>query len=279
MSDNQITIVITTYKSQVKIIKCLASINKKYKVIIIENSNNESFKNQVENDFPNVECILSEQNLGYAKGNNLGLSKVKTLYALIINPDAILYKNTIEKFLYRANKIKDFAIIGPAIQNEKKLSNNVTEFTEVNSVKGFALFINISQFKDIGFFDENFFIYLEEIDLCKRLRINKKKIYVDPDILVEHQGGSSHDETYNFEMELSRNWHWMWSTFYYNKKHNGYFLSIAYVSKKIISSIIKYFYYLIVFNKKKKLIYKHRLSGLYNSIIGRPSWYRPFNKN
>ena len=106
MSDKQITIVITTYKSQVKINKCLASINKKYKVIIIENSNNKSFKDKIEDDFPNVECILSEQNLGYAKGNNLGLSKVKTLYALIINPDAILHKNTIEKFLYRANKIK-----------------------------------------------------------------------------------------------------------------------------------------------------------------------------
>ena len=200
MSDNQITIVINTYKSQVKIIKCLASINKKYKVIIIENSNNKSFKDKIEDDFPNVECILSEHNLGYAKGNNLGLSKVKTLYALIINPDAILHENTIEKFLYRANKIKDFAIIAPAIQDEKKLSNNVIEFTEVNFVKGFAMFLNISQFKDIGFFDENFFIYLEEIDLCKRLRINNKKIYVDPDILIDHQGGSSHDEIYNFEM-------------------------------------------------------------------------------
>jgi len=279
MFDNQITIVITTYKSQVKINKCLASINKKYKVIIIENSNNKSFKDKIENDFSNVECILSEQNLGYAKGNNLGLSKVKTLYALIINPDAILHENTIEKFLYRANKIKDFAIIAPAIQDEKKLSNNVIEFTEVNFVKGFAMFLNISQFKDIGFFDENFFIYLEEIDLCKRLRINNKKVYVDPDILIEHQGGSSHDEIYNFEMELSRNWHWMWSTFYYNKKHNGYFSSIILVSKKIISSTLKYLFYSIVFNEKKKLIYKYRFSGLYNSIIGRPSWYRPFKKN
>ena len=278
MLDNQITIVITTYKSQAKIIKCLASINKKYKVIIIENSNNKSFKNQVENDFPNVECILSEQNLGYAKGNNLGLSKVKTLYALIINPDAILYKNTIEKFLYRANKIKDFAIIAPAIQDEKKLSNNATEFTEVNLVKGFAMFLNISQFKDIGFFDENFFIYLEEIDLCKRLRINNKKIYVDPDILIEHQGGSSHDEIYNFEMELSRNWHWMWSTFYFKKKYNGYFFALNSVLRKLVSSIIKYFFYSIVYNKRKKLIYKYRLSGLFNSILGKPSWYRPFNK-
>ena len=51
MTDNQITIVITTYKSQVKINKCLASINKKYKVIIIENSNNESLKKKIEDDF------------------------------------------------------------------------------------------------------------------------------------------------------------------------------------------------------------------------------------
>ena len=278
MSENEITIVITAYKSESKILSCLKSINKKYKVILIENSNNQSFKNKIEKNFINVNCFLAGQNLGYAKGNNLGLSKVKTPFALILNPDANLKKDTIENFLASANKVKDFAIISPALQDEKNIFNNKKEFTEVDSVKGFAMFLNLKEFKSVGFFDENFFIYLEEIDLCKRLKINNKKIYVDPSILINHQGGSSHDEKYNFEMELSRNWHWMWSSFYFKKKYYGYFFALRSVLKNIISSFLKYFFYSLLLNKKR-FIYKHRLSGLLNSIMGRPSWYRPFNNN
>ena len=141
------------------------------------------------------------------------------------------------------------------------------------------MFLNIKEFDDIGFFDENFFIYLEEIDLCRRLRANKKKIYVDPSIIVNHQGGSSHEKEYDYHMELSRNWHWMWSTFYFTKKYNGFFFALLSVLKKILSSTIKYIFYLLIFNNKKKLIYKFRLLGLFNSIIGKPSWYRPFDIN
>ena len=47
------------------------------KVIIVENSNNINFKNEIERKYSNVKCILAGENLGYAKGNNLGLSKVK----------------------------------------------------------------------------------------------------------------------------------------------------------------------------------------------------------
>ena len=279
MLNNQITVVITAYKSESKIIKCLESIDKIYRVILIENSNNHSLKNKIEKKFKNVECILSKENLGYAKGNNLGLSKVITPYALIINPDAILRKDTIKNFFDIKDKIKNFAIIGPAIQDEKKLDNNFDKFTEVESVKGFTMFLNLKEFNNIGFFDENFFIYLEEIDLCRRLRANKKKIYVDPTIIVNHQGGSSHEKEYNYDMELSRNWHWMWSTFYFTKKYNGFLFALLSVLRKILSSSIKYVFYLLIFDKKRRLIYKFRLSGLFNSIIGKSSWYRPFDFN
>ena len=150
---------------------------------------------------------------------------------------------------------------------------------EVDSVKGFAMFLNMEEFNDVGFFDDSFFIYLEEIDLCKRLRKKKKKIFIDPNILIHHQGGSSHEEQYNFEMELSRNWHWMWSTFYFTKKHKGFLYSLLHVMDKLISASIKYIFYSLTFKKSKQLIYKHRMSGLFNSIIGNPSWFRPFNNN
>jgi N-acetylglucosaminyl-diphospho-decaprenol L-rhamnosyltransferase len=278
MSQNKITIVITSYKSEEKILSCLESIDHQYKVIVIENSANEDFKNKIEKKYTNVECLVAGENLGYAKGNNLGLSKVKTKYSLILNPDAILEKETIKNFLITADKIKNFAIIAPAIQ-ESNLETGIKSITEVDSVKGFAMFFNLDEFRNIGFFDKNFFIYLEEIDLCRRLKQNNKKIFIDPSIIISHQGGSSHDDKYNFEMELSRNWHWMWSSFYFSKKYNGFIFSLITFSKKIISSLFKSFFYFITMNKPKKLIYFFRLSGLFNSIIGKSSWYRPFNNN
>ena len=278
MSYDKITVVINTFNSEDKIQQCLKSINPNVKVIIIENSNNLNFKNVVEKKYSNVNCFLAGQNLGYAKGNNFGLSKVKSDYALILNPDAFLIKGTLERLLVIANNFKDFSIIGPARQNEYvklDLHKNEEDTFEVNRLKGFAMFLNIKQFKEIGFFDENFFIYLEEIDLCKRLQKKNKKIYLDKKVIINHLGGSSHNEKINFEMELSRNWHWMWSTFYYNKKHYGYFNSLFKVSGKFFSALIKLVFYSLMFNKIKKKIYYQRFSGLFNLIIGRNSWYRP----
>ena len=278
MSYDKITVVINTFNSEDKIQQCLKSIDPNVKVIIIENSNNLNFKNVVEKKYSNVNCFLAGQNLGYAKGNNFGLSKVKSDYALILNPDAFLIKGTLERLLVIANNFKDFSIIGPARQNEYvklDLHKNEEDTFEVNRLKGFAMFLNIKQFKEIGFFDENFFIYLEEIDLCKRLKKKNKKIYLDKKVIINHLGGSSHNEKINFEMELSRNWHWMWSTFYYNKKHYGYYNSLFKVSGKFFSALIKLIFYSLMFNKIKKKIYYQRFSGLLNSIIGRNSWYRP----
>ena len=175
MTFNQITIVITSYKSDEKIVKCLKSINNQCKVIIVENSKNKSFKEKIEKNFSNTECFIAGENLGYAKGNNLGLSKVKTKYALILNPDTELENNTLNNFLNTANVIKNFAIIAPALQDEKNTKNNSKTLIEVDSVKGFAMFLNLEEFNDIGFFDNNFFIYLEEIDLCIRLKKKIKK--------------------------------------------------------------------------------------------------------
>ena len=279
MTKNEITIVITAFKSEKKIFTCLKSIDLQHKVIIVENSKNTDFKTEIEKKFSNVACIIAGENLGYAKGNNLGLSNVKTKYALILNPDAILEKQAIENFFITSNKIKNFAIIAPAIQESGNLKSQIKSITEVGSVKGFAMFLNLEEFKNIGFFDSNFFIYLEEIDLCKRLEQHNKKIYIDPSIIVKHQGGSSHDEKYNFEMELSRNWHWMWSSFYFTKKHNGFVFALILVFTKLISALLKSFFYLTIMDKPKQLIYSHRLSGLFNSIVGKPSWYRPFNNN
>ena len=89
MSTKDLTIIITTFKSEDKIRNCLNSINKDYKVINVENSNNLIYKEKIEKEFKNVECILSKENAGYGKANNIGITKVKTKYALILNPDTL----------------------------------------------------------------------------------------------------------------------------------------------------------------------------------------------
>ena len=274
---NDLTIVINTFNSDEKIYSCLDSINQDYKILIIENSNNIKFKEVLEKKYSHLVCELTGENLGYAKGNNLGLSKVKSKFALILNPDTLIRKESFDNFFDTALRYNDFSIIAPAIQEKKDIETlkKNADVYEVDSVKGFAMFFNMNKFKDVGFFDDNFFIYFEEIDLCKRLKKLNKKIYLDASIKIDHMGGSSHNHSINFEMELSRNWHWMWSTFYYHKKYNGFFYALSKISLKFFSALTKVVFYSILFNKSKKKIYFQRLSGLFNSIIGRKSWYRP----
>ena len=121
MKIEDITVIVTTFKSDKKIDLCLQSIDKKAKVIIIENSGNKDFKDLIEKKYSNIECILAKENLGYAKANNLGLKKVNTRYALVLNPDTVLKKDTLENFLKSASENADFSLIGPInIQDEEK---------------------------------------------------------------------------------------------------------------------------------------------------------------
>ena len=250
MESKDLTIVIVTFNSESKIINCLKTIPFEVKKIVVENSNNEKFKNNLEDEFKNLNCILTGDNKGYAVANNIGLKNVKTKYALVLNPDTILDNSAIENFLIRAKNQQDFWLIGPANGQMKKINFGNDNLIEVDSLKGFAIFFNVSKFKDI-FFDENFFLYFEEIDLCKRVKKNGGKIYLDKKIMIQHQGSKSVSGIDELELEKNRNWHWMWSTFYYHKKHKGFMLAFIFVFPKLLSSSFKTLIYFLIFNKKK----------------------------
>ena len=274
METNELSIVITTFKSELKIFTCLDAIPSNIKTIVVENSNNESFKKEIEKKYKNVNCILTGENKGYARANNIGLSKVKTKFALVLNPDAFLEINAIENFLKTAIKYNDFWIIGPGNDQSVNLNFKNSDTIQVNNLKGFAIFLNIPKFKG-KFFDENFFLYFEEIDLCMNVKKNGGKIYLSQNIIIKHEGASSVNKLNKIELEKSRNWHWMWSTFYFHKKYKGIFIASILISPKFLSSLIKVVFYTLTLNKEKKDIYYFRLSGILNSIIGKKSWYRP----
>ena len=253
---------------------CLKSISYNVPVIVVENSDNKNFKNKIENIFTNVNCILAGENKGYATANNIGLKSVKTKYALVLNPDTILDKDAIKFFYNTKEQIKDFWLIGPANNQIINFNENDSNFKEVNNLKGFAIFLNLSKFNQ-DYFDENFFLFFEEIDLCRRVKKNKGKIYLHKNIFIKHDGASSVNKTNKLDLEKTRNWHWMWSTFYYQKKYKGFLLAFIIILPKLFSAVFKTLFYFIVLNNKKREIYFCRLSGLLNSIIGKKAWYRP----
>ena len=97
---------------------CISSIPKDIKIVIVDNSNNKSFKNDIEKKYSNVRCILSENNIGMGAGNNFGLSEIDTDYGFILNPDVILRKDTIDEIIIASKRIDVFSIISPIMEEE-----------------------------------------------------------------------------------------------------------------------------------------------------------------
>jgi len=277
--NKSITFVIVCFNSSSVIEKCIKSINSNIKVIVIENSNSKFIKNYLEKKFSNVKVFLSKKNLGYAAGNNLGISKVKTQYAFILNPDAYLKKDTLKEIYRAVVSLKDnFSIIAPNLKRNygyfSKPEYNINKnILSVDYVIGFAMFLNLRNIKLKEIFDKKFFLFLEEIDLCRRIKKLNKKIFIIRKSKIFHNARKASGNS--FRIELCRNWHWMWSLFYYNLKHFGILIAYQVTIGKFFSSLIKLFISLIFFKKKNFLLNKYRLSGLFNAYIKKPSWLRP----
>ena len=271
---NQLTIIIVTFKSEKKIHTCLDTIPPQVDVIIVENSNDQKFKEKIEKGYTNVKCVLTGSNKGYATANNIGLRQVKTKFALVLNPDTKLKGDTIKNFFDCTKEIPDFWLIGPGNDQSKNILFDKNSNQEVQNLKGFAIFFNMEKFKE-KFFDENFFLYFEEIDLCKSVKKQDGRIFLSKKIVINHDNASSVNKDKIFELEKNRNWHWMWSSFYFHKKHKGFIFALLIIFPKLFSSVFKTIFYFFTFNKTKRDIYFCRLSGILNSIIGKKSWYRP----
>ena len=281
-----LSVIIVSYKSDYVIENCINSIHSEIEIIVVDNSNNDQLKEKIETKYKNVKYILSKENLGMGAGNNLGIKNVNKDFVLILNPDVTLEKSSIDEMIIASEEIENFGIIAPLSDKSEypnytlKKNNdfNSTKPFKVKSVDGYAMLLNLKKLKklnDFYFFDENFFLYLENEDLCLRLEKNDENIYIVPKSRIHHLGGKAVDPKYKNEIEYLRNWHWMWSKFYFNKKHYGYLIALFKVFKNLISAKIKFFYYLITFNTFKRKIYQMRLLGLMSSMVGKNSYYRP----
>ena len=282
-TSNNLTFVIVTFNSRKVIYDCLNSLPKDFHKLIIENSSDEELKKELEQNYDKTEVVLSK-NIGMGAGNNLGIIRSRTQYVYVLNPDVVLKNDTILNINNSVSELENFAILSPLSDNPlyPNYRNNFGEIIKdggktiisVDEIDGYSMIINKDYFDDNIFFDEKFFMYLENVDLCLRAKKKGGKLYIITNSKVHHLGAKAVDQKYNEVIELSRNWHWMWSKFYFNKKHRGIFISLLLGLTSLLANFLKYSICLITFNKKRN-IYRMRASGIMSALLGRQSWYRP----
>ena len=282
-----LTILIISYKSLEKLNECIQTIGKNKKILVVENSNNIQIKNELEKKYPNCEVYLNNSNLGYSKASNIGFRKIKTDYALLLNTDIKISEEQINEIEKEVKNIGTSFILGSPLSDDlidfnknNKLDkyfdkelldlNSTNSSTKVDLIKGCSLVINLKKFENREVFDENFFFFFEEMDLCRNIKKRKEEIYVFNQIKIEHKSAQSLDESYNENYQNFRNWNYFWGRFYYFKKHYGYIYSLS----KHTSKLIRFFFNMVRYFLFSKTLYnknKYRFLGLTNSIIGKKS--------
>ena len=269
-----ITIVIISHKSKKKVINLIKNFSNTIKIIIIENSLDRTIEKDLEQINSNVKLIFSE-NQGYGSAINLARKNIDTDYFIVFNPDLEnLSDKILEKFIIFSNKVDNqFACLGPRYENISKKtliqSNEKKEIDTIKSISGACMFFKKTIFDECNGFDENFFLYFEETDYCKRAKKNGYKSYQINVIKVKHNVGSSVD--YKNEEEEKKyknlqNWHFIWSKYYFYSKNYGNLVSIIYFIPILIRTFIKIFYYQLTKNHNEVEKYRIRLDGLLSSI-------------
>ena len=217
-----ISIVIVSYNSRELLRACLASTASEQadEVIVIDNASSDGSDQMVIRDFPWVRLIESE-NGGYGAAANLAIASSSSKYVLLLNSDTTLHPGTLHALCDHLDQHPEAAIVGPLLMNldgthqpscfpfptplqtllrETSLSKYVTSAPAKNFrpsvqivpwVLGAALAIRRSAFDSVGGFDQSFFMYFEEVDLCYRLDRAGRQTHFLPDATVTHLGAGS----------------------------------------------------------------------------------------
>jgi len=282
-----ITVIIVTYKSHHIIDSAINNFDKRFKVLISENTNDNSFKDYIEKKYSNCNVSLLGDNLGVSYAVNHSLVKVKSKYAFFITPDVITIKDCLKKLYSTLEFNPRIAIISARDINskinklygfipelKKVIKNNQKNLKFVDWVLGGALLINMKNLDKIGFFDKNFFLDFEEIDLCTRARKLDFDVVLHTNALTKNLKHGSVNTKNIQSLKRQRLWHYGWSIFYFNKKHFGYLASIKKTFYVFLISLLKVIYHSILFDFS--IAYNHifLIKGYFNSLLGNKSFYR-----
>jgi len=280
MLNDQLTVLLVTYYPDLKQLTSLIEDKiKNFKILIVDNSNNEYLKGVVEKNYPNAKVLLSKTNAGQVGGINLGLSTISTKYCLYMDLDVNFETPVILKALKYANKIKNFIILcSPHHKREYPedffLNRRYKKIDKMKIAHGHFFLFNMDKVKKVGLYDEKIFIYYDETEYCLRCNKLRENIFLIRDIKVNHDDANSTDEAINNKIMHIRHWHLMWGKVYVNKKYYGSLYTFWIIIPDLMEGITKMLAYSL-FNKYKSKIYSFRVLGLLEALINRPSWRRP----
>jgi GT2 family glycosyltransferase len=225
------------------LLKSLSSLN--HEVIVVDNASSDGSLEAVKNNFPLVQLIALPENVGFARANNVGVSQTSGKYLLLLNNDTFVPRGTTQKLLELKEKHPEFGIVAPFVLNsdgtlQPSWGKDLHLFSEVflkyfanawyawqfkrkrgkisrnvDWVSGACFLIESKLFEQIGGFDENFFLYVEDADLCRRIRQLGYLIHLTSEAwIIHYQGQSVSQYPGRFLHEAKR------SQLYYYYKHN-----------------------------------------------------------
>lgn len=220
----KISVIIVAYNNQETIKDCLNSIFKYLKeeveVIVIDNNSEDKTLEILETYKEKIYLIKSETNLGFSKGNNKGVKKAKGKLILLLNPDVYLIDNSIKELTLFLETNSQVGIVAPklkkstgeiqkSVSRDPSLSGAIKEYifgqknaysqyypkieepVEVECVYGAAMLMEKETFEKVDGFDERYFLYFEDLDLCRKVRkLGLKVIYFPGSVLIHEVGRS-----------------------------------------------------------------------------------------
>jgi GT2 family glycosyltransferase len=230
-------------------------------VLVVDNQSHDGSPEMAAKEFPHVRLIRSKANLGFAAANNLALAEAQGRYIVLLNSDAFLCPNALRLAVEKMDQHPKVALAGARLvgrdfswQPSARMFPNILtdafvfsglagkhpksrlfgrfdrtwadplEPAEVDWVPGAFSIIRAGILAEAGGFDPQFFLYSEEVDLCRRIKRAGHQIWYWPDIVVIHVGGESSRQIKNLEMSSTGAQLTLWrmrSTLLYYRKHHG----------------------------------------------------------
>lgn len=223
--NKKLSIVIVNYKSKNFLEECIVSIYKKinpeisFEIIIVNNDVEENLDFILEK-FSKVKIINQKKNIGFGAGQNASFEESNGKFVLFLNPDSEIVSDNISEVLEQFYADENLGILGSCLLTPlgeiqkwsvgvetniwNLILNNLgilkskknwqsSKKILVEWVSGTAMFVRRSIFLEVGGFDEDFFMYFEDMDLCKRVRNLGRKVVYFPDFKVKHKNGQSYE--------------------------------------------------------------------------------------
>lgn len=157
--------------------------------IVVDNASSDNSAELLARYQGTVELLQSPENVGFGAACNMGIAAASTPYVLVLNPDTELSESALQALLAEL-KQQGAAIAGPSLSPD---TENVVE--SVDWLVGAALLMDRQLMDEVGYFDERFFLYEEDVDLCKRANDHGLKVIRCKGVSIPHVGGGSTTRT------------------------------------------------------------------------------------